>query len=101
MSNTMRASPKFVRAFAAVHEAFASSADEIEEAKAVARANMVAAQDSYYASAEMIEAGWDPLLEQASAFLARTGFVPESRWPVTQPESVAIRWPSLSLKAAA
>lgn len=91
----------FKRDFDLVMEAFRVSADEVDEAKAIARANMVAAEDAYYADAEMIRAGWNPTREQAATFLKRTGFVVEARWPVEQRAHVEVRWPSLNLKAAA
>lgn len=95
-----KASPVFVRAFMRVHEAFRSTPTEIEEAKFAARARMVAAEDGYYAAAAMIEAGWDPMTEQAARFLKRTGFVVPQRWPVIPSEYVEIRWPQ-KLRAAA
>jgi hypothetical protein len=52
---------KFAEAFALVHAAFRTPAAEIEEAKAAARANMVAAEDAYYSAAARIRAGWKPL----------------------------------------
>jgi AraC-like DNA-binding protein len=100
MSTATRVSPAFARAFKRVHEAFGSTPEEIEEAKAAARASMVSAEDSYYATAAMLEAGWDPKAEQAAAFLARTGCTIPSRWPVVPSEHVKIRWPE-KLRAAA
>ena len=49
----------------------------------------------------MIAAGWNPLVEQAKAFLTRTGFVPEKLWPIEPTPNPQIKWPSLNLKAAA
>lgn len=91
----------FKRDFDLVMEAFKVLLQEIEEAKAIARANMVAAEDAYYADAAMIRAGWIPTQEQVAEFLKRTGFVVEPRWPVEQRAHVEVRWPSLNLKAAA
>lgn len=68
----MKATREFVDAFNQVHAAFKTSPAEIEEAKAIARADMPAAAASYLASAAMLRAGWKPLQEQASGFLART-----------------------------
>lgn len=98
--DSVRVSPAFVRAFKRVHEAFRTSPEEIEEAKALARVRMVAAEDAYYTGAAMLEAGWDPMKEQASAFVKRTGFEFQ-RWPIVPQEHVDVRWPSLDLRAAA
>jgi hypothetical protein len=96
----LNVSRAFVNAFARVHAAFCTLPAEIEEAKAAARANMVAAEDSYYASSAMLDAGWDPMAEQAWEFRKRTRFTPEQRWPIT-PREKDIVWPSLSLQEAA
>lgn len=53
----MKASREFVDAFNLVHATFRTTAAEIEEAKALARADMAAAQESYCATAAMIRAG--------------------------------------------
>ena len=98
--DTVRVSPAFARAFNRVHEAFRSTPEEIEQAKAAARASMVSAEDGYYATAELLEAGWDPMREQAQAFMDRTGCRPSARWPVIPSEHVEIRWPE-KLRAAA
>jgi hypothetical protein len=98
--DTARVSPAFARAFKRVHEAFGSSPEQIEEAKFTARARMVLAEDAYYATAAMLEAGWNPLAEQAGAFLKRTGFVVPQRWPIVPSESVEVRWPEKLRKAA-
>lgn len=71
MEGKAQVSRKFAEAFALVHAAFRTPPAEIEEAKAAARARMVAAEDAYYEGAAMIRAGWNPLVEQASAFRAR------------------------------
>jgi hypothetical protein len=72
----LNVSRAFANAFARVHAAFGTSPAEIEEAKAAARASMVAAQDGYYDSAAMLEAGWEPKREQAAAFVTRTRYAP-------------------------
>lgn len=97
----LRVSRAFAAAFARVHAAFGTSPEEIEEAKAIVRAHPVQAEDSYYTSAAMLEAGWKPLKEQAAAFLKRTGFVPPQRWNPEQAESVEVQWPSRDLRRAA
>jgi citrate lyase beta subunit len=71
----MLVSRAFIEAFELVHQAFRSSPAEIEEAKAIARADMDAAQRSYFATAAMIRAGWKPLEEHASTWIARTQYV--------------------------
>jgi hypothetical protein len=91
----------FAEAFAAVHAAFRTPPAEIDEAKVIARANMVAAEDAYYSAADMIRAGWDPLAEQAAAFIARTGFAVDARWPIKSTPNPEIQWPSLDLRRAA
>jgi hypothetical protein len=100
VAEPMKVSPAFARAFARVHAAFGTAPAEIDEAKAAARANMVAAQDGYYATAAMVEAGWDPKREQAATFVQRTGFTLEARWPVKPPEQVDIQWPEKPRRAA-
>ena len=75
----MKVTVAFVEAFNLVHATFGSTPEEIEEAKAVARSNLVAAESGYYATAAMIRAGWKPREEQASAFIARTGYVDENQ----------------------
>ena len=97
----VKVSRRFSEAFALVHEAFGSSAADIAEAKFLARANMVAAEDGYYTSAAMIQAGWKPRTESAAAFLAGTGFRVPSRWPTVQPEHIEIEWPRKALRKAA
>lgn len=62
----------FAEAFALVHAAFRTSPAEIEEAKALVRADFAAAESGYLATAAMIRAGWKPLEEQVSSFIART-----------------------------
>lgn len=89
----VRVNRAFARSFARVHAAFGTSPDEIEEAKAVARANMVAAEDGYYATAELLDAGWEPMREQLVDFVRRTGYVLEARWPIECPDVVHIEWP--------
>lgn len=71
----MKVTREFVEAFSLVHAAFRTSPAEIEEAKALARADMPAAEVSYFSSAAMLRAGWKPLEEHAEAFLARTDFI--------------------------
>lgn len=58
--------------FMLVHEAFSSSAAEIEEAKVVARGDIEAAERTYHSTAVMIRAGWKPLEQRLSDFLERT-----------------------------
>lgn len=79
----MKATRRFVEAFTLVHQAFGTTPAEIEEAKAAVRASPVPAEDGYYAMADMIRAGWQPLQEQASSFMKRRS------------------WPSLDLREAA
>lgn len=61
----------FMDAFTLVHQAFRTSPAEIEEAKAAARDSFAAAEAGYALTAAMIRAGWKPLEEHASAFIAR------------------------------
>lgn len=93
----MKVSRAFLEAFNRVHAAFQTAPAEIEEAKAVVRANLVAAEDAYYGTAALLAAGWDPMKEQASAFLERTGFTVPKRWLIEPRPDIA--WPSLSLAA--
>lgn len=88
----VRVSRKFAAAFAQVHAAFRTSPEEIEEAKIIARSNMVAAEDAYYATAAMLDAGWNPEREQAVAFMKRTGYKPDPRWPIAPSESIDVQW---------
>lgn len=57
----MKVTREFVEAFDLVHAAFRTSPAEIEEAKAIARSDMPAAQAAYLSTAALIRAGWDPL----------------------------------------
>lgn len=98
--DSVRVSPAFARAFARVHAAFQSTPEEIQAAKAAARERMVSAEDAYYAAAELIEAGWNPLAEQAKAFMVRTGCTSSPRWPTVPAEHVEMRWPPKMRKAA-
>lgn len=75
----MKVSRQFVEDFNLVHATFRTAPAEIEEAKAIARADMDTAQAGYHATAAMIRAGWRPLEEHATAFLARTAFTYEEK----------------------
>lgn len=57
----MKVTARFLEAFNRVHAAFRTSPAEIEEAKAAARENLPAAEDSYYATDAMLAAGWQPM----------------------------------------
>lgn len=71
-----RASRHFVEAFNLVHQAFRTPPAEIEEARALARADMAAAEDGYLPLANLLRAGWKPVEDRPA-------------------------WPSLDLRAAA
>jgi hypothetical protein len=58
--------------FTLVHEAFHSTQQEIDDAKAIARADLEAAARTYHTSAVMIRAGWKPLEQQLVDFVAAT-----------------------------
>lgn len=100
----MKVSREFLEAFNVVHSAFRTPPAEIEAAKEIARANIVAAEDSYRASAAMLAAGWDPTHEQAAAFVAHTSCAdPTPPWRApgySLAGGPAVVWPSLSLEAA-